>query len=44
MSREHIIPPCIEGKIKGFYKNKLVIGQHNQLADIENIYAISIFK
>lgn len=44
ISREHIIPPCIEGKINGFYKNKLVIGQHDQLVDIENIYAISIFK
>ncbi|KJY59750.1 hypothetical protein JG30_12460 (plasmid) [Bombilactobacillus mellifer] len=40
--QDHIIPPSIEGKIKGFYQNRLVIENTNQLIDISNIYAISI--
>ncbi|MCT6890404.1 MAG: hypothetical protein M3Z87_12270 [Lactobacillus sp.] len=40
--QDHIIPPSIEGKIKGFYQNRLVIENTDQLIDISNIYAISI--
>ena len=40
--QDHIIPPSIEGKIKGFYQNRLVIENTDQLIDIFNIYAISI--
>ena len=42
ISQDHIIPPSIEGKIKGFYQNRLVIENNDQLIDISNIYAISI--
>lgn len=40
--QDHIISPSIEGKIKGFYQNRLVIENTDQLIDISNIYAISI--
>lgn len=42
ISKDHIIPPIIEGKIKGFYQNQLVIGNNDQMIDIFNIYAIKI--
>ena len=42
ISQDHIIPPSIKGRIQGFYQNKLVIENNDQLIDISNIYAINI--
>ena len=42
INKEHIVPPNIEGKIKGYYENKLMIGPPDQLINLNNIYAIKI--